>query len=260
MGPLSRDLLIKFFNIPFVRRQFHYFLSDRNQLAWLNRRIRFGQIYPCYIHLTRPALARDLDFILVSHFSYEKDIWPRVGDNVIFIEPKRTGKAWAPMRSHALTCSSWIAGFEGYCGYMKTGRRGLPDLKVFVPRGHIWTQHDGPAHISDSRLYGPVPLASLLGKVIWRLRFQDFYFIERDHIHTRSTSQSPTSTTGQPIPLDAAPQSPGTPPDLFSETIPQANTSPKARLRYSASSTKRQESIGRSSSKKTETSSPADHA
>ena len=252
MGPLSRGLLLKFLSVPFIRRSFYCFLSSEIRLAWLNRRIRFGQIYHCSSLSTYHTLARDLDFILVSHFSYTKNIGPRVGDLVLLIEPKRTDKLWARMLSPGRAISSCITGFEGYCGSMRAGRRELPDSKVIVPRGHCWAEALGSAYLPDSRLFGPVPLASLLGKLIWRLEPQRFYFLPYDPQYgVRSTSQRPIATRGQPARPDADPRSPVTQADLLSRTIHPASTGPKAQLRYSVSRIERQASINRSSSKKT---------
>lgn len=38
-----------------------------------------------------------------------------------------------------------------------------------VPAGHCWVAGDNQAHSRDSRLYGPVPLALVRGKVVGRV-------------------------------------------------------------------------------------------
>lgn len=39
-----------------------------------------------------------------------------------------------------------------------------------VPRGHVWLQGDNLLHSLDSRVYGPVPLALVRGKVMCQVR------------------------------------------------------------------------------------------
>ena len=202
--------------MPFIRRPFHYFLSDKNRLAWLNRRIQFGQIFqddpdgPMY-----PTLTRDRAFIFVSRFTYPKcNIWPFVGEEILCIEPSRTDKA----RSYKPTEYSYPP-------------QPIPGLEVY----RAWKE-------VDSKRFGPMSLTFHLGKVIWHLKPDMFSLSNRDpDYETRSLLHSTITTTGLTVRLKAAPRSPG----------PRANTGPKARLRYSALSPERQESIGRSSSKKT---------
>eukprot|EP00197_Chlamydomonas_leiostraca_P005315 CAMPEP_0202858956 /NCGR_PEP_ID=MMETSP1391-20130828/1279_1 /ASSEMBLY_ACC=CAM_ASM_000867 /TAXON_ID=1034604 /ORGANISM="Chlamydomonas leiostraca, Strain SAG 11-49" /LENGTH=126 /DNA_ID=CAMNT_0049537943 /DNA_START=181 /DNA_END=561 /DNA_ORIENTATION=+ len=38
--------------------------------------------------------------------------------------------------------------------------------RVMVPRGHVWLQGDNLLHSLDSRVYGPVPLALVRGRVM----------------------------------------------------------------------------------------------
>ena len=221
MGPLSRGLLARFFNIPFVRRQFHYLLSDKDRLAWLNRRIQFGQIFQHDPDASLyPALTRDRAFIFVSRFSYPKhNIWPRVGEEVLRIEQERTDIARGREPKEYSYRAKFTPGLKGYQGYR------------FIE----------PLSCSQSRLFwrfGPMPLTFALGKVIWQLE-RDMFSL--DCPEPRLPPQSTITTTGLTVRLKAAPQSPGAP----------ANTGPKARLRYSASSPEREESIGRNSSKKT---------
>ena len=225
MGTLSRALLSKFVNIPFIRRPFHYFLSDKNRLAWLNRRIKFGQIFqddpdgPMY-----PTLTRDRAFIFVSRSSYAKhNIWPSVGDEVLRVERNRTDIA----RGHKPTEYSYLAdhtpGLEGYQGYKVIGSRS-------------WSQAD-----SDSRWFGPMPLTFFSGEVVWQLEPDIFSFDNRDPDNeAKLPSHCTITATGLTVRLKGARQSPG----------PPANTGPKARLRYSISSAERQASGGRISSKK----------
>lgn len=41
--------------------------------------------------------------------------------------------------------------------------------RVKVPRGHVWLQGDNLLHSLDSRVYGPVPLALVRGKVMCQI-------------------------------------------------------------------------------------------
>ena len=220
MGPLSRGLLTKFFNIPLVRRQFHYLLSDKDRLAWLNRRIQFGQIFQHNPDVSMyPALTRDRTFIFVSRFSYPKhNIWPRVGEEVLRIEQERTDIA----RGHETKEYSYRAKFP-------------QELKKYQGYRKIESLSNSQA---DFWWFGPMPLTFALGKVIWQLE-RDMFSL--DCPEPILPPQSTITTTGMTVRRKAAPQSPE----------PPANTGPKARLWYIASSTERQESIGRSSSKET---------
>jgi signal peptidase I len=54
-------------------------------------------------------------------------------------------------------------------GLSSGGRRQI----VTVPDGHVWVEGDNPANSSDSRHYGPVPMALVVGRVlarVWPLR------------------------------------------------------------------------------------------
>lgn len=140
-----------------------------------------------------------------------------------------------------------IAGFEGYCGYMKPVWKGAPHSKVIVPRGHLWVLGDNRLHSRDSREYGPVPLAFLEGKVIWRFGSEAFNFIDHDpNYGARTISQSPICTTEQPIQPDADPKTPGPTVKLILKTIPPTITGLKPHLRYTVPDTKRQEPVDRS--------------
>jgi signal peptidase I len=49
---------------------------------------------------------------------------------------------------------------------------GLEDGKkvyVKIPKGHVWLQGDNLSNSTDSRVYGPVPLAMIKGKVLARV-------------------------------------------------------------------------------------------
>ena len=255
MGVLSRGLLVKFLNIPFVRRHFHNFLSNEERQAWLNRRIRSGFIAKYKGLSNYPTFTGDREFTFSSH---SKNDVLRVGDVVSLMEPNRADKAWAQKHPPPDHLVKRIAGYEGYCGYMKNPWRGAPDSKVLVPRGYCWVLGDNRLHSKDSRRFGPVPLVFLMGKVIWRLGPEAFNFIDHDpNYGTKMIPQSPTSTIGQSIRPDADPKTPEPRAKLILKTILPTITGPKPHLRYRFSGTKRQEPVDRSPSKRTKPSSLA---
>ncbi len=44
-----------------------------------------------------------------------------------------------------------------------------PSSSIPIPPGHVWLQGDNAANSTDSRAYGPVPLALVRGRVRWRV-------------------------------------------------------------------------------------------
>lgn len=40
-----------------------------------------------------------------------------------------------------------------------------------VPEGHVWLEGDNPPNSSDSRSYGPIPLAMVRGRVFFKVMF-----------------------------------------------------------------------------------------
>ncbi|CAM9500305.1 unnamed protein product, partial [Sphacelaria rigidula] len=42
-----------------------------------------------------------------------------------------------------------------------------------VPQGHVWLEGDNASNSTDSRTYGPVPLAMVKGRVVLKVRRQD---------------------------------------------------------------------------------------
>ena len=51
-----------------------------------------------------------------------------------------------------------------------TGRLAPSTEHVLVPKGHIWIVGDNAAESRDSRLYGPVPIALVHGRLCARVR------------------------------------------------------------------------------------------
>lgn len=50
---------------------------------------------------------------------------------------------------------------------------------VRIPKGHCWLQGDNLSNSTDSRDYGPVPMALLLARVETRVRFGPFFWGSR---------------------------------------------------------------------------------
>lgn len=43
------------------------------------------------------------------------------------------------------------------------------DRPEHVPEGHVWLEGDNPSNSSDSRSYGPIPLAMVRGRVFFKV-------------------------------------------------------------------------------------------
>jgi inner membrane protease subunit 1 len=88
-----------------------------------------------------------------------------VGDVVVIDHPSRKG-----------TVCKRVVGLPGDEVILTTNRRGIQSNKqqlLVVPDGHLWLEGDNPANSSDSRDYGAVPAALVVGRVlarIWPLR------------------------------------------------------------------------------------------
>lgn len=44
------------------------------------------------------------------------------------------------------------------------------DRPEVVPAGHVWVEGDNPDNSSDSRAYGPIPLAMVQARVFYKVR------------------------------------------------------------------------------------------
>lgn len=47
------------------------------------------------------------------------------------------------------------------------------DRPELVPEGHVWLEGDNPSNSSDSRTYGPIPLAMIRGRVFFKVRIEE---------------------------------------------------------------------------------------
>lgn len=57
---------------------------------------------------------------------------------------------------------------------------------VALQKGEVWLQGDNPSNSIDSRMYGPIPLSSIEGRVFWKVRIvsgpvpKDFEYLNDD--------------------------------------------------------------------------------
>lgn len=107
-------------------------------------------------------------------------MWPTFnassrGDIVIFerisfqfhsIESGDVVVAWSPYDPKMLICKR-VRGIEGELVRTKS-TKGEP-MEVVVPKGHVWLEGDNPSNSRDSRTYGPVPIAIITGRVVFKL-------------------------------------------------------------------------------------------
>lgn len=56
------------------------------------------------------------------------------------------------------------------------------DSVVKIPKGHVWLEGDNASDSTDSRHYGPVPAALLLGRAYARVRIRKLNKISTDSV------------------------------------------------------------------------------
>jgi mitochondrial inner membrane protease subunit 1 len=114
-----------------------------------------------------------------------RDAWQQltsplsVGDVVVTQHPHRPGTVCkrvvgmpgdqvllAP--SFAQSNASWLHRSGSDMGPERRHQRRLHHLLI-VPDGHVWLEGDNASNSSDSRVYGPLPMALIQGRVIARL-------------------------------------------------------------------------------------------
>ena len=59
-----------------------------------------------------------------------------------------------------------------------TGRMAPSTEHVVIPRGHVWLSGDNAEMSRDSRLYGPVSMALVRGKLVARVSWQSYVVVE----------------------------------------------------------------------------------
>jgi signal peptidase I len=82
-------------------------------------------------------------------------VWQR-GDVVFAISPIEPSKAVAKR----------IVGLPGDVVKVFPER---DDTAIHVPKGHVWLTGDNLSNSTDSRAYGPVPIALLRGRILGRI-------------------------------------------------------------------------------------------
>ncbi|KAM3416470.1 hypothetical protein BST61_g8065 [Cercospora zeina] len=99
-----------------------------------------------------PTINFERNWVCISKY-YRRGRGIRIGDLVSFAIPVKD--AYAIKR---------VVGLPGDFVLMNTP--GKSDVMIQVPEGHCWVAGDNVAYSSDSRHYGPVPMALINGKVI----------------------------------------------------------------------------------------------
>ncbi|EIW67974.1 hypothetical protein TREMEDRAFT_69505 [Tremella mesenterica DSM 1558] len=161
-----------------------------------------ASIRPCGGFSMLPTLSHDGDWVLISPLPYRSVFrssssssarGPRRGDLVVSINPMKPNETVCkrvigiqgdiievePRRGRE---SIWMAEEDDELG---NGRVILRDVDsegrplrsrrkgegqwVKIPKGHVWLQGDNISNSTDSRMYGPVPVGIITGKVLARV-------------------------------------------------------------------------------------------
>ena len=107
-----------------------------------------------------PTIASDGDCVLISKYHHHgRAIKP--GDLVSFQHPLRTD----------MRAIKRVVALEGDFVLRDTPDKGK-GMMVQVPEGHCWVVGDNLGHSRDSRMFGPLPMALIKGKVVAKLRWR----------------------------------------------------------------------------------------
>jgi inner membrane protease subunit 1 len=141
-----------------------------------------------------PELSASGDWIIANHlpahypklFSFQSSSspsssssspWSR-GDIVFFHHPflpsRLVGKRIIGMPGDTVEVNPgvvrpWVDDVDEAGKWKGKGREGVQQRYIKVPPGHIWAQGDNLSNSTDSRDYGPVPMALLQGKFVARV-------------------------------------------------------------------------------------------
>ena len=120
------------------------------------------------------AQARQAMF--VAEHPQLRDEWHQPWISVSDLKPPTWKEAWQQMRTPVSVGDVVVVHHPSRKGTVCKRVLGLPGDQVlhrhgllYVPDGHVWLEGDNPANSSDSRNYGPVPAALIVGRVVARL-------------------------------------------------------------------------------------------
>jgi signal peptidase I len=99
------------------------------------------------------------DVVVVQHPTRRGTICKRVlglpGDTVVL--PRRYAASWLQQQQQQQPSSS------------SAWKSSSNTTLAVIPNGHVWLEGDNPANSSDSRYYGPIPMALIQGRVLFRV-------------------------------------------------------------------------------------------
>lgn len=109
-----------------------------------------------------PTIKGSGEYIFIDRISYIKSKYIEHkdytrGDVVVVVCPYDASKS---------ICKR-VTAIEG--DRIVNNKNPLHPMEVIIPKGHVWLVGDNPNASHDSRMYGPVPIGLLKGKVIWKL-------------------------------------------------------------------------------------------
>ncbi|MCJ1309715.1 hypothetical protein MMC25_003375 [Agyrium rufum] len=105
-----------------------------------------------------PTINVRKDYVLISRL-HRRGRGIEVGDVVGALHPTFPG----------VEISKRVLGMPG--DFIVTEAEGMPKGSMIqIPEGHCWLEGDNKPYSRDSRIFGPVPLALIRGKVIARVR------------------------------------------------------------------------------------------
>ena len=118
-----------------------------------------------------PTIHHQGDWVLVTPLTYWSP-WRRPvrrGDIIFAVNPNHPGdtvcKRVIGVAGDVIEVEPRTGAAEGMLHIGRGGGRGW----VKIPKGHVWLAGDNMSNSTDSRSYGPVPLALIQGQVLARV-------------------------------------------------------------------------------------------